>query len=392
MKKICLILLLALLAVSAPFAVASTSGEVAFAADLDYGTADTLFLQTVYELSYDDLSGEAISASKELLLDVDLNELGYVYDFEINDVHGFAIVINTDDGFEVKELFLDAENPYANLAGDYVYIGSSVYAAFDGQDYYIANAGCTLTREELDELFPSAYSAGEGFTYSTTSISYTYRSVNAYNMAAKVPSYWLTSLTNSCAPAAGCNIVAYYDRYKTNLITGYTPGTALGASYIYKTNNATTNSVGSQLYTDMGTNSIVDGTTETQFLNGMTAYCSRQGYTFGYTSCMSGSSINYQSAKQMIDSGKPIALFLDVYNITTIAESTNLDTYSIMVGQLNHMMVGFGYKAIDYTLSNGSHRYESFLAVSTGIESTKSGFFNVNSNATVNAAYGVTIS
>ena len=57
--------------------------KTAKAASLDYDDFDDVFLKTVEEYIGDNVSGEvALTADKEVIYDVDLNEMGYIYDFK----------------------------------------------------------------------------------------------------------------------------------------------------------------------------------------------------------------------------------------------------------------------------------------------------------------------
>ena len=62
-----------------------------------YEEIDVLFQETLNGiLGYENIEEANISAKKERLYDIELNELGVIYDFTYDEQEGFAIII--DDG------------------------------------------------------------------------------------------------------------------------------------------------------------------------------------------------------------------------------------------------------------------------------------------------------
>ena len=140
----------------------------------------------------------------------------------------------------------------------------------------------------------------------------------------------------------------------------------------------------------MGTTASA-GTTAPQFLSGMKKYANRAGYTFGYSSCMSGSNFNYSSAKSGMQSNKPIALFLSGYNVARISPLENYDSIAYELSAANHVMVGFGYYEINYTYESGAQETFNFIYVASGVGIRATGYFNINYNTKINDAYAVSI-
>lgn len=79
-----------------------------------YEEIDVLFQETLKGiLSYENVDQASIAAQKEKLYDIELNELGVVYDFTYDEQEGFAIII--DDGtLKVTELTTAGSSPYAD--------------------------------------------------------------------------------------------------------------------------------------------------------------------------------------------------------------------------------------------------------------------------------------
>jgi hypothetical protein len=396
MKKI-LVTIIALAVTLCVGAAFIPTGGVASAMELTGDECDTVFIENINELAAENYSGDlTISATKELLYDIDSAPLGFVYDFTVNGESGYAIVINTAGVFDAAEFFFDAQNPYADVTeGERIYVGNMIYLRRCDNEYYFVGSDVPLSDELLDTLKEKAYRMGEGGVITTSSeyIYYTYRSENKYEMAKRYPGLTeVGGLSNACAPIAGGNIVQYWDRYDTNLISDYTPGVYFGSYYLYKEVSQTLNSVITQLYNDMGTNSGDAGTSITQFRNGLTTYCNRQGYyTVSFNSCMNNGSFDYNAAKTLMSQGQPLALFLDVYTVIDITANDGYDYLLYDIGDGCHVMAGFGYKEITYTLSGGSSRTDYYIAVASGLSMRKRGYFNINYSTQIDQVYGISI-
>jgi len=400
MKKTLLkrtIILITLLTIICCFGILYyTVGSIpAYAMELTGDESDTVFWENLEELYQDNDSDYiAVKADKEIVYDLNLEQLGYIYDFEINGNSGYSIILKSNTDFVVTEMFFDSVNPFRNIADEKkIYVAFMTYLKYDNGEYKFADGQNALTDEYIDKLRKIAYySAGDGFTTSSDTIYYSSRNEDKYNLASRHPGLTnVSGISNACAAIAGGNIIQFWDRYKTDLIADYTPGNALGNSYIYKGESTTTASVIKQLYSDMEVNSTGPGATISQFKSGMTKYSNRQGYAITFNSCMSGGSFNYNTAKQNIVSGQPIALFLDTYNVGLIDENTDYDAVAYLLGKGTHVMAGFGYKEVIYTLNSGATRQDKYIAVASGIGQCPKGFFNVNYNTMIDDAYGIMI-
>ena len=320
--------------------------------------------------------------------------MGYVYDFYANSVQGYAVIISIDGQYEAIEFFFDSINPYVNVEPETyrVYVSTMIYLIYNNGNYYCTDGDSALTDTVLSSMREIAF-YGENRSLGNASeyVYYTNRSETKYGLAKRHPGLTeVPNLSNACAPIAGGNLIQYWDRYKTDLIVNYTPGTAVGNFYLYKEESTTTNAVVTQLYSDMGTSST--GTTITQFISGINTYCTRQGYTATFTSCMSNNAFSYTTAKQQLTAGNPIALFLDTFTIGEITENDGYDLISYKTSSDTHVMAGFGYKEVTYSLANGTTRQDNYIAVASGLAARNRGFFNINYNTQIDDAYSLLIS
>ncbi len=379
------VLLLALLATML-LSVATT----AFAQPLDKDDFDIVFLETSKEL-YDTQNEELyLTANKELLLDIQLQPLGFVYDFTINGEDGYAIII-LDDGITVSEFALGAQSPYNGITDDKVYVYYLTYLRASNGELLTLN-GQKLTAADINALTAKAYKSTGSITYSEERVTYTSKNVNKKNLAFRHP--YVTEvggLSNACAPIAGANLIQYWDRFCVNLIPDYTPYTILNNQYIYKGPEIIIQDLTKQLYNDMRTNVTAAGTTETQFKNGFETFCKRQGYvSVTYNTCMSNKKFSYSLAKQKIDAGQPLAIFVDTFTVAKISE-TETDYIDYMIGNGCHVMAGFGYREVNYILSDGTQRNDYYLAVASGYSMYNRSYFNVNLNTLIDDVFGVVI-
>lgn len=365
---------------------------IAFAQPLDNDDFDTVFIETAKELNDIDTKEITLTANKEVLLDIQLKPLGYVYDFTVNDENGFAILILLDGDITVTEFALGNKSPYNEINGSKVYVGYLTYLYELDGDFYAVGGGNKLSDELIEKLSEKAYKAAGDITYSKEEIIYTSKNVNKKNLAFRHP--YITEvggLSNACAPIAGANLIQYWDRFCENLIPNYTPYTILSNQYIYKGDSVNLHPVVETLYVDMATGVNNAGTTETQFKNGLKIFCNRQGYSISYNSCMSNRKFNYNLAKQRLEAGQPLAIFVDTFTVADISESET-DFIAYLNGNGCHVMAGFGYKEISYTLNNGSTRNDYYIAVASGYSMYSRTFYNINLNTVIDDVFGVVIS
>ena len=373
--------------------VAAVPATISASAEIKEEECDRLFAATVNSLIDEtDVENGRISALRKPLYDISVEPLGYVYEFSLKDSDGYAIIVNTDGNYVAQEVMPHAVSPYAGSEGACVYVGTMTYLEYADGVYTDAASGTVIPEEVVEYLADDAlYGDGGAITGSeVVNIYYKSRNLDDNYMAYSIPSNTSSPYVSSCACIAGSSIVAYYDRYCPNLIPDYEPGYEYMGYYFYDVSSHEMYEVATQLYSDMGTTAS-EGTTTQQFLNGMKKYASRAGYTFGYSSCMSGSNFNYSAAKSGINNDKAVALFLSGYNVGDISETSGRDSVGYDLSAANHVMVGFGYRDATYTYDSGAKETFNFIYVASGIDKNPTGYFNINYNTKINDAYSVSI-
>lgn len=387
MKKLLLTgcLSLIMLSMSVPVvASASTAAET---------ECDEVFAATISAVA--DGAESEVQAVRKPLYDINVNPLGYVYEYTLEGSDGYAVFIYGEDGFAPQEVMPDNSSPYAESKGKCVYVCSYTYLEYADGEYVDLDNGLTLSDEAVELMSENAVYGQSGIMpLAGTQVTIVFKSKDKheYLMSIQPPRYDSSPYIGACACIAGANIIGYYDRYYENLIPDFVPGYLFyNMYYLYYNQAIAVDEVIKQLYSDMGTTS--NGTTEAQFLNGMSKYCKRAGYNFGYTSMMSGGKLNYSNAiKYMEEYNQPIALFLSGYNVATVVEGDSQDGYGYNYSNANHIMVGFGYRYVTYTYSNGSTETFNFIYVSSGNGSYSAGYYNINySSSTLDDALAINI-
>ena len=373
--------------------VAALPVTISANADVREEECDRLFAAAVNSLiDENDVEDGKISALRKPLYDISVEPLGYVYEFSLKDSDGYAIIVNTDGKYVAQEIIPDGVSPYSECEGQCVYVGNMTYLEYSDGVYTDAESGTVVPEEVVNYLAEDALYGDGGTTGETrqVNISYKNRTQNAYRMAPMIPSNTSSPYASACACIAGSNIVSYFDRYCPSLIPDYEPGYEYMGYYFYYGETSAMKNVVIQLYSDMGTTAS-EGTTTQQFLSGMSKYSNRAGYTFSYSSCMSGSNFNFSAAKSGMENNKPIALFLSGYNVATIGQYDNMDSIAYYLSSANHVMVGLGYNEITYTYDSGAQETFNYIYVASGAEAKSEGYFNINYNAKINDAYAVSI-
>ena len=369
--------------------------KTAKAMELTNDEYDRLFIQTIEEYIGDNYnSAVELIANKEIIYDIELNKFGYIYDFTLNGQKGYATVVDSRGYPELTEVYFDSLNPFLNGGNYYrIYIGNSIYAFYNDNSYYVSS-GDKISEDEVELLKDIAYYSNDpNITSSSETIYYITKVVDdEKQLALRYPSIdMIDGHSNGCVPIAGANIIQYWDRFLPNLIENYTPGLEVGTSYIYYKPTPIVYNVGNELYDLMGTNED-GGATIYQFKSGMTKYCSNRGYKISYESCMSLGKFNYSKAKEKINIGHPVVLFVDPFALATITSNDNSDLIQYYKINMPHTMVGFGYKDIKYTLTNGLIRTDNYIEVASGMIEYSNGYYNINYETIIDDAYGVYIS
>ena len=346
MNKVLAVLSLAviLFAVTPGFAVNAAVSESA---------ADRLFYETLCEIfDYEKADTTAVSAEKEMVYDITLNELGIAYSFTYGEEQGFALLI--DDGeLSVTEFYPQGESPYRQEEGKNVYIRQGIYWYHDGESFYDCETNLPVSENSVELLGEDAYRGTGDAYYEDKRVDYIYRSENKYNMLPSIPGC-MHGEAASCVAKMCVNLVVYLDKTYPNLIPNYEPGIAFMGSYMYRSDTPETRAVFDQLYQDTGTDE--NGATVSDFKSGFKKYANRQGYQASYTSLMSWWSFNYNAAKTAVQAGKPLALFMENYRGVQIAELDGYDFLEYEITNGNHAAAGFGCLEVNYTLAGNKTR------------------------------------
>lgn len=351
--------------------------------------ADKLLFATINEIfDYEQKNNGVVVMEKVTLFDIDLNELGLLYNFEFQEQKGFAILI--DDGeLQITELYTEEDAPYKNDKYKYVYVMQGVYWYSDGEQFYECLTGLPVSESSYNELKENAYSGEINTRFESERVEYEYRTENKYNILTSIPNCQYAKLAG-CVPLAATNLIVYYDKDYSNLIPNYEPGKTFLGRYIFNTENDTTKKVCDDLYDDMGTNSFLSGTSVAQFKNGLKKYINRQGYTVEYSSLMSQGSFNFGIAKSTVQSEIAMVLFIKQYQSLQINKYDGYDILEYEITDSNHAVAGFGCLEVSYTLSGNEVRKDEYVYASLGLGIYGKGYINTN-RANIDDALAVRI-
>ena len=135
-----------------------TSRLISTKAEVRYNEIDRLFESTITEIfDYEQTEGGAkVEAEKEWLYDINLCELGVLYDFAYKDKEGFAIIIDDGD-VKVTEIYTEGKNPYSKENVKNVYVMEGMYWYSDRGNYYESETGTEIGKETLEKVSESAY-------------------------------------------------------------------------------------------------------------------------------------------------------------------------------------------------------------------------------------------
>lgn len=199
---------------------------------------------------------------------------------------------------------------------------------------------------------------------------------------------------NDCTAVAGTNIVAFYDRYYTNLIPNYAPGAIIAGSYWYFSNSNETIALHSTLYDYMNVNVTYPGASEDDFKNGLKRYVNEQGYNIAYSSIhQNAQTVNLTKLRQMINSNRVAAIFFLDYNFIFGFDVTETSrTVYQEKANASHVMMVYGYFTVDYYKNNRLFLTETYLQVSSCNAMGDLGYVKLNDYGTIEDAVMITIS
>lgn len=176
---------------------------------------DKVFIETVTDFG---IGNDRIEFTRDALYDMDEKFLGFVFDYKSDNEIGYAVLLRMADGIKVAELCPGSVNPYDNLQGMPIYVCEFNYWGKVGEEY-ISLYGNRLNKDDMKNIFSSRYeSMIDEFVKSNKIVHYINKSETKFNLAERIPNYTYSNISNACVPIAAGNIVAYFDRYCTNLI------------------------------------------------------------------------------------------------------------------------------------------------------------------------------
>ena len=254
-------------------------------------------------------------------------------------------------------------------------------------------APCATLKKEDDELrfCDTIVYNGTNDNNHTTEIvrrDYISKQKEMFDLAIMYPDFTSSPAVSSCAAVAGANLLAFYDRYDENLIPNHVSGTLFGTGYVYRMEDEATFALTQLLYDYMGTDET--GTTEAQFFDGLKAYCKTKNRSVSTISCMSYGSFNFSLAKTYIHENLPIVFFVGGYNVGHLSEEDHYDSVGYIISPANHVMVGFGYKEINYVTTTGNAT-DYYFEVASGLDGQPSGVYNINYKTKIIDAVAVNI-
>ncbi len=360
--------------------------------------ANECFVEFV--LSDTEYEGELVYTHAPLYNE-DLEVSGREYTFSVGEVQGYALLAEipyiNEICYEVEELFYHKASPFAECGGTPVYITHGVYLEYsDGEFYNIAD-GSLVSQAAVEEYAYEGFGyCGDGSTTAVTqTVAYTTKETTTYSIEYDLPNYkGSVNGVTGCANTAGGIVIGYYDRFCENLIPDYQSYMTIGGGLCYKTNTTEALNMILELYTLMGTDVGVTGTTFTGFQNGMQQYVTGKGYTYTTESMFTNGVFNMSSYRTAVQSGKPVVIFMSGFAM--LAQTTtedNVDTINSNYINDTHVTVGCGYKTDTYYNSLGwTINIKQYLKVASGLEEYNIGYLNINALGTMDSAISVQIS
>lgn len=201
--------------------------------------------------------------------------------------------------------------------------------------------------------------------------------------------------TNACTAIAGLNVMAFYDRYYTNLIPNHEPGIEFQGKYRYLPNldSVEIQDLFLTLYDYMQVNVSAPGATETDFKNGLTRYVNEQGYNVSYNSMYkNATTVNLTKVQQMVNNKRVGVLFLSGYNfVYGFDVEENSRTVYRSVYTSGHVMMVYGYFTVDYYKNGSKFLTETYLCASSCNSFADAGFIKMDDNLTIDDAIIVQI-
>lgn len=374
--------------------IASTSLGVYIPAKAEcLDAADVAFLEFMN-------ADKSISYDRQPLYNEKLEQNGWHYNFEVNDIFGFALIAfiheNDVQTFEVEEVYYEQSSPFESCTGVPVYLTFKQYIEYKDECYFDLISGQELSEDALNKAIEKGfgYSGSSNTTELYETITYSQKTKTSYSIKGDLPKYSSIEGATNCANVAGGVLVGYYDRFCENLIPNFQNYKVLGTSIVYKLLTAETSNVILKLKDLMGTDVNQLGTTFTGFQTGMSAYARSYGYTYNSESVLTGGNFDFGKFKQSVENNRPVALFLNNYALLDyVQENDGQDSIKSSHSTLAHVVIACGYTQHNYFDSNGQKIAErTYLKVCSGFTVRGICYLNINSVSKIDKAVSVTIS
>ncbi|MCL2556034.1 MAG: hypothetical protein FWE03_03315 [Firmicutes bacterium] len=349
-------------------------------------------------LETEGITAEYITVTIEPVYDINLDHMGFIYFMHYDNYEGFAIVVHATGMFEVAEFFMQAPNPFNDIDGQKVYIGLMAYLVYNDGDFIDIETGYVVYEEIIEHFQEHALLSSNPFNFINIvqTIEFVNRTAAVHDLAVVFPAYAIPNYTPVCfMPTVSSSIIGYWARFFPNLapfnVGMYIPG----GLYVYWGHDDDSIIIINELNSRMG--AIPQwGRMPDHFRQGMTSYVNARGRNISFHSAMfevamGHSTFNFTAAQQQLRNGRPLMLFTWRFNIASIQRHAGVDGIIYRTSTQPHVMAGFGYNVITYTLANGTQRTDRFLRVATGFDGQPVAFFNVGFHAQIFEAYGVNI-
>ena len=362
--------------------------------------SDALFLDFI-QSELTDEEYQSLEYTKQYVYDFDLQQAGYVIDFSFGNNVGYALLakiyFNDTYTYELEEIRLGA-SPFANCVGTKIYPAPFAYLQYANGNFKDLSTNTVLSESQLAILEQKGFNYCGGTTYTGVTYTYNYdhKTDNEYYIPGNLPEYTSVVGASNCAVVAGANLIGYYDRLYENLIPNYQTYTSFAGKIFYRALGSEVVSVMNSLYSLMEADVDGPGVTFTGYVSGLEQYVESHGYNFSYNSLMSWGSFDFDDYKTAVESGKAVSLFLTNYAlvpVTAFGEYTNYDSAYNCQYPSNHVVIGCGYRVIDYyNSSNTLVNHVEYLKVSSGFPDLTLCYLNISNFTQIANAITINIS
>lgn len=330
-----------------------------------------------------------------------LEECGWQYSFTAGDQYGYALIAELVYGenhwYEIEEVYFNQHSVFDSVDTP-IYVTFRTYLEYRDGAFYDIETGIELTDAMIADVERAGFcyrTNDYGYDYVTETVNYTNK-VELDNSAIPygLPSYYAPVVGTSCANIAGSTIIGYLDTINENLIPNFVTYRQIANKRFYKGATDEVNAVTNELIVLMNTDAN-GGTTYSGFVDGMTKYAQNRGTSFTFTSVMSGSTFDYAKYKTQIDAGKPVAIFLSGFSLIAyggIEEGNGLDSISMSNYPVaTHVVVGYGYKRVQYYSGNSMIKDLCLLQTATGIALNSPAYLNINGMGHIDKADAIMV-